>query len=408
MLRSPVPSGRRVGGAALGARRVSLLTVGCVAVALTAVGPAAAAPLAAHPAAAPTVGALQGTSALSIEDVWSVGYVQANDTTITPLAEHWNGTSWAVTPTPVPRDRNHGRLQGVTAISPKDVWAVGSSISTSDGSNRTLAEHWNGTKWKIVPTAEPAGVSSSYLQSVTAISTDDVWAVGYDFASSNGGSIIEHWDGTAWTLVANADPGDAFNASLQGVTAVSAKNVWAVGTYFDPSGAGVTLTEHWNGTKWRLVTSPSGEGSPDTELNAVTSTGAKDVWATGYVNVNGSTYESLTEHWDGTAWSIVDSPNPSASTNTYLYGVDAVSKRSVFATGYYFGNGAYNTLVEHWNGTRWKIVPSPNMAGNESFLYGVSAVSGQDAWVSGYSFDNGDVPFTEHWDGSAWTIVPVQ
>ncbi len=323
-----------------------------------------------------------------------------------PLAEHWNGTSWSVTATKIPTGRDRGLLQDIVAISPKDVWAVGSSISTSDGSNRTLAEHWNGKKWKIFPTAEPAGVSSSYLQSVTAISTDDVWAVGYFYDSADGGSIIEHWDGKTWTLVTDADP-FSFHPSLQSVTATSSKDVWATGFYFDSVGAGVTLVEHWNGKKWKLVASPNAPDSADTELHAISATSAKDAWATGFF-FNGSAYQPLTEHWDGSDWTIVDAVVPSGSTNTYLYGVETVSAKDMWATGYYFASGSYRTLAEHWNGKKWKVVPTPNTAGsNSNYLFGVSSVSKNDVWASGFSFTDGDIAVAEHWDGSAWTIVPV-
>ncbi len=225
-------------------RLAALVSTGVATLALTAIGPADAADT--------TAGVLLSTSALSAGDVWAAGYVQGDDTTTMPLAEHWDGTGWSVTATKIPTGRDRGLLQGIVAISPKDVWAVGSSVLLADGSNRTLAEHWNGKKWKVVPTVEPVGVSSSYLQSVTAVSADDVWAVGYYFDSADGGSIIEHWDGTSWTLVADADP-TAFHASLQSVTATSSKDVWATGYYFDSIGAGVTLVEHWNGKKWKLV-----------------------------------------------------------------------------------------------------------------------------------------------------------
>ncbi len=99
---------------------------------------------------------------------------------------------------------------------------------------------------------------------------------------------------------------------------------------------------------------------------------------------------------------------PTSSTNTYLYGVETVSAKDVWATGYYFASGSYRTLAEHWNGKKWKVVPTPNTAGSTSnYLFGVSAVSADDVWASGFSFIDDDIPVAQHWDGSAWTIVPV-
>jgi len=46
--------------------------------------------------------------------------------------------------------------------------------------------------------------------------------------------------------------------TLYGVTEVSSNNVWAVGGLYDPgTGQGSTLIEYWNGSRWKIVTSPN-------------------------------------------------------------------------------------------------------------------------------------------------------
>ena len=387
---------------------LSLTTV----VALTSFGPADAAPAGQAARIAPnaTAGILTATSALNDHNVWSVGYAQGGDSTITPLTQHWDGTGWSVAPAPVPAGRSHGQLQGVVTLSSKLAWAVGSTTSDADGSSRTLAERWNGKKWKVVPTAEPDAVSSSYLQSVTAVSENDVWAVGYYYGGNDGdgGTVIEHWDGTSWSLVPNADPADAFHASLQGVSAQSRKDVWASGFYYDPAGAGTTLIEHWNGKKWKHVDSPNSPNSPDTEFHAISAVSANDVWATGFTTLTGSTFLPLAEHWNGKKWAIVDIAPPTGSQNTYLYAVDGLNAKDVWATGYYYSGGSYLTLAEHWNGRKWKVSPTPNTPGALSnYLFGVSMVSSDDVWSAGGSFLSADIPFMQSWDGASWNLVPV-
>lgn len=363
-----------------------------------------------RPTAGATAGILTATSARTATDVWSAGYAQAADSTITPLTEHWDGTAWKATATPLPAGRSHGQLQGIAAVSSKRAWAVGSTTSDADGSSRTLAEHWTGRKWQVVATAEPDAVSSSYLQAVTAISDTDVWAVGYYYGGvdGDGGTIIEHWDGKSWSLATSADGANPFHASLQGVSALSTTDVWASGFFYDESGAAVTLVEHWNGVKWKLVDSPNSPASPDTELHAVSAVSAKDVWATGFTTLNGSTYLPLTEHWNGKKWSIVDSAAPSGSSNTYLYAVDGLARKDVWATGYYLKDGVYQSLAEHWTGKKWKVVPTPNTAGAvANYLFGVSMISTDDVWTAGGSFVSADIPFMQHWDGDTWSMVPV-
>jgi hypothetical protein len=90
-----------------------------------------------------------------------------------------------------------------------------------------------GPDWTTVPSPNPGAYSNS-LNGVAAVSSTDVWAVGYSYDYYGGGSdsLIEHWDGTAWTTVPSPNPGTALNY-LNGVAAVSSNDVWAVGYYRD-------------------------------------------------------------------------------------------------------------------------------------------------------------------------------
>src|SRR5205823_6322194 len=142
-----------------------------------------------------------------------------------------------------------------------------------------------------------------------------------------------------------------------------------------------TLLEHWNGSTWSLVSSPN----PSTLYSAfsgIAAVSANDVWAVGlYADDSTGNDQALVAHWNGSNWSIVLSPN----TGVYriaLYGVAAISANDVWAVGYYSNNGVYGgqTLVEHWNGSSWTIVPSPNPGRLNNFLNAVAAVSANDVW----------------------------
>src|SRR5438552_1827217 len=75
-------------------------------------------------------------------------------------------------------------------------------------------------------------------------------------------------------------------------------------------------------------------------------------------------------------WSQVPSPNVGANAN-YLTGVAAIASTDVWAVGYYSGTYTYETLIEHWDGTQWNVVPSPKL-GLSNYLTGISAVSSTD------------------------------
>jgi hypothetical protein len=84
--------------------------------------------------------------------------------TITRLAQA-QPAPWSVVASP-----GIGTLDAVTSISAIDVWAVGVSST-----NTTLAEHWNGTAWSVVPSPT---VANGTFSGVAAAATNNVWAVG--------------------------------------------------------------------------------------------------------------------------------------------------------------------------------------------------------------------------------------
>jgi hypothetical protein len=325
------------------------------------------------PNGATTRNILNAVTVVAANDIWAVG--TANYKT---LVEHWNGSSWSTVPSPSP-GTVYAFLNAVAAVSSNDVWAVGYY------DYYTLIEHWDGTRWSVVPSPNQPGVVN-YLTGVAVVSANDVWAVG-NYSGSL--TLIEHWDGKRWSIIPSPNPSSRPYNYLYGVTALSSNNVWAVGSY-GPSGLPPqTLVEHWNGTNWSVVPSPNQVGSyyaVYNELDAVRAVSANDIWAVGtYGN------ESLTEHWDGSSWSIVSSPNVQSQQN-FLKGVAPVASNDVWAVGYAqyvvtIGETEYDypdTLIMHWNGANWSIIPSPNPSTTPyNILYGVGVVSASDIWAVG-------------------------
>jgi hypothetical protein len=180
---------------------------------------------------------------------------------------------WGGQPTPSPGTEDN-ELTGVTVVSPCDAWAAG-YYQDSGGLDRTLIEHWDGTAWTVVPSPDVAG-RNNQLNAVRARSAIDVWAVGESFVTGSNRALILHWDGSAWTQVASPTPGGS--AYLTAVRAVSATDAWAVGSFVS-GGEFQPLILHWNGTKWAQVTSPN-PGS-DRVLTAVAASSASNAWAVG-------------------------------------------------------------------------------------------------------------------------------
>ena len=204
-----------------------------------------------------------------------------------------------------------------------------------------------------------------------------------------------------WETVASANAGRQAN-SLSSVAAVADNDVWAVGWAFNQSlFAYRTVTEHWNGTRWSLVRSPNATNGYNF-LNGVAVVAANDVWTVGQA-ANGSIYSTLVERWNGVAWSIIPSPNVAGNSNI-LEAISVVSANDIWAVGY-SSDSSFNNhpLTIHWNGATWRIVPSPSV--NDDILFGVDAVASNDVWAVGRSFQEART-LTIHWNGSAWSVVP--
>jgi hypothetical protein len=265
------------------------------------------------------------------------------------------------------------------------VWAVG-HFRNSGGPFQTLIEHWNGSQWKVIPSPNVLASDNS-LRGVAAVSANNIWAVGWYFNTNSGTlqTLIEHYNGSAWSLFFTMNPPGG-NNELHSVTAVSANNVWAVGTTTDPSTEhSQTLIEHWNGTDWRAVSSPN-PGTVINQLTGVAAVSANDIWAVGFSSGSiGGLVATLTEHWNGSQWKVVASPNPSPLGN-HLMAVAAVSANDVWAVGdRVTSNGVNRTLIEHWNGTKWRVVFSPNKGTNNNTLRGVARLPQTDElWAVGF------------------------
>jgi hypothetical protein len=331
---------------------------------------------------------LNAVSALSPNNAWAVGYYLLEDGhSRKTLVEHWNGARWHVEPS-----LNYGpdpygnELRGVVALAPNDVWAVGWYYGPFFRAH-TLIEHWDGSLWSIVPSPD-SNPKANYLDSVSASAPDDIWAVGYSESLSSiyPRTLALHWDGTQWDVVPTPNTSE-FTNSLHGVTSIAKNDAWAVGYYYDPdTSTSHSLVQHWDGTQWSIVQDFDAGAYGD--LEAVQALAPDDIWAVGYRGEPGSADRTLIEHWDGSAWSIVPSPNVGSGANE-LYAVNGIASNDVWAVGNIFENDGDLTLVLHWNGTQWNVVPSPSPGSLINNLRGVAEVSREYVWAVGDSFSSG-------------------
>jgi hypothetical protein len=304
---------------------------------------------------------LLGVAAVSATDAWSVGYYQSAFCLCSQrtLSEHWTGTRWSIVSTPDPRTQSgdYDVLTGVAAVASGDVWAVGYAGNASSPNDRSLIEHWNGTAWRVIQSPNPN--YSQDLYAAAAVSSGDAWAVGssFNYSPYGYGALIEHWNGKAWSAVPNPA-----TTALYGVTALASNDAWAVG---------VGQILHWNGAKWSVFSKSPGY------LESIAAVSSSNIWAVGYAyTADGYYYHPLIEHWNGASWSVIR--GASGYDQGYLFGVAAASAKSVWAVGSVGGL----SFAEKWGGTRWIHVSTPNVSTTNNTLQATETNS-HNVWAVG-------------------------
>jgi hypothetical protein len=361
----------------------------------TAVGAASPVPVAgtwarvASPNLPATNNGLSSVACPSDSDCWGVGYSSNEQgTAASTLIENWNGTDWSIVPSPNVAGEPFSALHSVTCISMDDCWAVGVASTPGTLSSVALIENWNGTDWSIVPSPR---IANDFLGAVTCLSASNCWAVGSDATNSPtpfAQPLVEQWDGTQWSTVSAPNfvvDGHSVPTPLVGIACPSENDCWAVGN----AGIGVPpnvsfrtpIFEHWNGSTWSIDSSGT-----NASLTGVTCVNGSDCWAVGsqFTGANGAT-QTLTERWNGTAWSTVDSANSGTSVDNGLSGVTCLSESNCWVVGTVeLASSAATTLSEQWNGTSWSIVPSANGSSkDDSALGSVACADASDCWSVG-------------------------
>lgn len=268
---------------------------------------------------------LNGITAVSTNDVWAVGAVGSGVSSNTnTLILRWNGTEWSVIPSPNGNPNGRNKLNAIAAVSANDIWAVGEY--TDNTGTRPLILHWDGSAWSIMP--QDCDLYNR-LTAITVIAADDIWAAG--------SALTCHYDGSVWNEIPSPQPRPAFNEigyTLNDIDAVSSDDIWIVGTRSISIGQAVvvsSLAEHWNGSEWTAIYYQF-----PVLGNGVVALAADNVWAVG----------SSIAHWDGVSWRVV--PNPVVGEARRLHAIDAVGDYDLWAGGFFLNESyTEQTLIEN-------------------------------------------------------------
>jgi hypothetical protein len=310
---------------------------------------------------------------------------------------------WTLAETPNP-PAGPNLLRDVVGIRWNDAWAVGSS--GRDGQNpRSQSLHWDGQAWKPVQTHASAW-TSSVLNSVDAVASSDVWAVGRfsRYGGQNKALMMRSSGGSWW----DASPAlEHATAELHGIDMRTSNDGWAVGSYKPTPNSPRTLNLilHWNGSTWQQKLAPS-PGLGVNTLRSVSWVGPRSAWAVGHAapTVAGLPQETVILRWDGYTWTREPSPNPNSkpggSNTNVLQNVRAISATDAWAVGHTSGTGWWNRrpLALRWNGQTWKEVTLPVDPQALEFT-DVAALSSNDVYLVGWRGRFHDTDFVMRFDG---------
>ena len=305
------------------------------------------------------------------------------------LTERWNGTAWSVAPIP----SGGSRSQLALVSCPTTTFCLALGYATGPGTVSLLTKRWNGTTWTIVPTPTPPGSSRSTLSGISCTSATFCLAVGVYSAGSSYRILTERWNGSAWSVVSTASNP---NAHLEAVSCRSSANCTATGTVNDHR-----VIERWNGSTWTVSNTLAGLNKDLESISCPTTT---NCMAVGWTYVGTSfARQTFARQWNGTTWSTVPTPNPSAAEDPILSSVSCPSPTNCVAIGSFSSGPDQEPLIERWNGSAWSIDSLPVGDGEEIELRGVSCASVTSCVAIGSSSSSGTL--IEQWDGAAWTVA---
>ena len=165
---------------------------------------------------------LDASAMFGPRDVWAFGVLDPN-TRPRPYAARYDGSRWHRIAVP-----GHDGIDGVSAVSPSDIWAVLGTPQTSAWTGPGALVHWNGRRWRTV--GLPARLATPRLGSVLARSATSVW-VGGAIRNRAGGSseAVGHWNGRGWTVVTLPAPAGRAHYHVTQLVTDGAGGIWAIG-----------------------------------------------------------------------------------------------------------------------------------------------------------------------------------
>jgi hypothetical protein len=334
---------------------------------------------------------LTAESCTSATNCLAVGTIQsAGDPSATMVAEVNKGSGWAVGAPPLAVGYQPD-LNAIDCVSAQFCLAVGLDYTGVGANTAPLAEIWNGHNWKVAKPVDPAGDTLTQLNDVVCRSGKSCLAVGEAASAQKTKVLSESWNGSKWRVLKTPNPAGALNAQLNGLACPTKSECIAVGYSDVQPTAFTTLGEVWNGTRWRMV--HPANPSKFSQLNDISCPSPTECEAVG----NG-----IAERWNGKTWKSQHVPHAlqSSSGGPDLARVYCPDKTVCAAAGTYYQNAVLNDVAARWNGRSWTTqVPPISTSSVSSSLSDVWCASPKQCTAVGSYQDpiDGHRALVENW-----------
>jgi hypothetical protein len=344
---------------------------------------------------------------------------------VAPAVLRWYGRAWSVQHAPNPPEHEHAEerhqaefggtvLTGISCARPGDCVAVGKRGVDQEG---TLAEHWNGKTWRVMPTPLSRTLNSE-LNAVSCSSPQACTAVGDHLITGSARlvTVVMRWNGRTWALQSTPSSlgeGELFSVSCPAAAACTAIGDLGAVLVTQPA----VLAAQWDGRTWTLQPVPAPAGGPGRMHSAACASASSCVaagvnYAPGAQGEPGAGLQQpASVAWNASTWELELVPCPrGAQHGAYLDGVDCSAATACTAVGSYTpGTEGGPTMAWRWNGTSWTRQDSATPSGDNAQLTSVSCPASRVCVAVGDSGTNARPEHTlaERWDGSAWALTPT-
>ncbi len=337
-------------------------------------------------------------SGLSLETVYHYRVVAKNangttygeDRTFIP-------SKWLIQSAPRETGWDENLLESVSCVSVNACEAVGHLYYKE---NEAVIYGWNGIKWSVQSPAVPTGGTALRLLGVSCSSATVCTAVGRVTIENQSTkvkeqwAVVEHWNGTQWTVESLIKPTGSLEAELIGVSCPSiTTECVAVGSEKNASGVWVNMSARLQLGKWTVLKTPTEAGSTLSELSDVSCTGTAFCMGVGWYNT-GSGTKSVSAVWNGSSWSLQGGER--------LWGLEGVSCTSA---SFCLAVGGH-LIAETWDGSKWQETPAATFGDVEGgYFNSVSCLASNNCVAVGAGWgllSAAPVTVAATWNGSTW------